>query len=62
MRESHRIQDMPTPIATSLEGDLGLPGSNSWLEVIDWDNVVWLILTFTVPEQALLTEGVAWPG
>jgi hypothetical protein len=56
------MQDMPTPIATSLEGDLGLPGSNSWLEVIDWDNVVWLILTFTVPEQALLTEGVACPG
>lgn len=51
------MQDMPTPNTRSLESDLGPSSSDSWLEAIDWDRVVWLVLTFTVPEQALLSEG-----
>lgn len=45
------MQDMSEQNATSLASDLGLRGSDPWLEAIDWDRVVWLILTFTVPEQ-----------
>jgi hypothetical protein len=52
------MQDMPVLSATTLESDLGLSGSDSWLEAIDWDKVVWLVLTFTVSEQSLHSEGV----
>lgn len=58
MRKSRRMQDMPVLSATTLESDLGLSGSDSWLEAIDWDKVVWLVLTFTVSEQSLRSEGV----
>lgn len=53
------MQDMQPRNATSLESDLGQCASDSWLEAIDWDKVVWLVLTFTVPEQALLSERVS---
>jgi hypothetical protein len=52
------MQDVPVLSPTSLESDLGLSGSDSWLVAIDWDKVVWLVLTFTVPEQSLHSEGV----
>lgn len=53
------MQDVTALVATSIQNDLGVHGSGSWLDAVDWDNVLWLILTFTVSEQALLSDGVS---